>query len=122
MQHLAEARPINFQHVIEQGETAAQKIDLDEAATRQIVDQQLRDRGWEADSQKLTYAGGARPAKGRAMALAESELDERLEVMTVPQAHWLSDRIHCAFGHYFSSYAIVLARAHVRADRVSGRI
>ena len=56
---------------IEQGETAAQKIDLDEAATRQIVDQQLRDRGWEADSQKLTYAGGARPAKGRASALAE---------------------------------------------------
>jgi type I restriction enzyme, R subunit len=71
VQHLAEARPVNFQQVIEQGETAAQKIDLDEAATRQIVDQQLRDRGWEVDSQKLTYAGGARPAKGRAMALAE---------------------------------------------------
>jgi hypothetical protein len=39
-----------------------------------------------------------------------AELDERLEVMTVPQAHWLSDRIDCA---YFSSYAIELARAHV---------
>ncbi|MGA7385884.1 MAG: type I restriction-modification system endonuclease, partial [Methylocella sp.] len=71
VQHLAAARPVNFQQVIEQGETAAQKIDLDEAATRQIVDQQLRDRGWEADTQKLTYAAGARPAKGRAMALAE---------------------------------------------------
>ncbi len=70
-QRLAEAAPDNFQEVIEQGETAAQKIDLDEAATRQIVDQQLRDRGWEADTQKLTYAGGARPTKGRAMALAE---------------------------------------------------
>ena len=52
-QRLAEAAPVNFQEVIEQGETAAQKIDLDEAATRQIVDQQLRDRGWEADTQKL---------------------------------------------------------------------
>jgi ADP-ribose pyrophosphatase len=51
-----------------------------------------------------------------------AELDERLEVMTVPQAHWLSDRIDSAFSHYFSSYAIELARAHVRADRVSGRI
>jgi 8-oxo-dGTP pyrophosphatase MutT (NUDIX family) len=51
-----------------------------------------------------------------------AELDERLEVMTVPQAHWLSDRIGSAFSHYFSSYAIELARAHVRADRVSGRI
>jgi ADP-ribose pyrophosphatase len=45
-----------------------------------------------------------------------AELDERLEVMTVPQAHWLSDRIDSAFSHYFSSYAIELARAHVRAD------
>jgi 8-oxo-dGTP pyrophosphatase MutT (NUDIX family) len=51
-----------------------------------------------------------------------AELDERLEVMTVPQVHWLSDRIGSAFSHYFSSYAIELARAHVRADRVSGRI
>ena len=70
-QRLAEAAPVNFQEVIEQGEAAAQKIDLDEAATRQIVDQQLRDRGWEADTQRLTYAAGARPAKGRAMAVAE---------------------------------------------------
>ena len=51
-----------------------------------------------------------------------AELDERLEVMTVPQAHWLSDRIDSSFSHYFSSYAIELARAHVRADRVSGQI
>ena len=51
-----------------------------------------------------------------------AELDERLEVMTVPQAHWLSDRIDSAFSHYFSSYAIELARAHVRPDRVSGRM
>jgi hypothetical protein len=46
-----------------------------------------------------------------------AELDERLEVMTVPQAHWHSDRID-----YFSSYAIELARAHIRADRASGQI
>jgi hypothetical protein len=71
VQRLAEARPVNFQEFIEEGETAAQKIDLDEAATRRIVDQQLRDRGWEADTQKLIYAAGARPAKGRATALAE---------------------------------------------------
>jgi len=51
-----------------------------------------------------------------------AEVDERLEVMTVPQARWLSDRIGGAFSHYFSSYAIELARAYVRADRVSGRI
>ena len=39
-----------------------------------------------------------------------AELDERLEVMTVHQTHWLSDRIDSAFSHYFSSYAIELAR------------
>jgi ADP-ribose pyrophosphatase len=48
-----------------------------------------------------------------------AEQDERLEVITVPQAHWHSDRIDSAFSHYFSSYAIELARAHVRAKAES---
>jgi type I restriction enzyme R subunit len=52
-------------------ETAAEAIDLDEAATRAIIDGQLRDRGWEVDSENLTFAAGARPAKGRTMAIAE---------------------------------------------------
>lgn len=52
-------------------EEAAKAIDLDEAATRSIIDRQLRERGWEADSENLRYAKGARPAKGRAMAIAE---------------------------------------------------
>lgn len=56
-------------------QTAAAAIDLDEAATRNIIDSQLRDRGWEADSQELTYRSGARPAKGRNMAIAEWPTD-----------------------------------------------
>ena len=56
---------------ITHGEAAAENIYLDEAATRQLIDQQLRDRGWEADSEELRYAAGVRPAKGRAMAIAE---------------------------------------------------
>src|ERR1700730_10729516 len=85
-QRLAEAAPVNFQEVIEQGETAAQKIELDEAATRQIVDQQLRDRGWEADPQKLTYAAGARPAKGRAIPrrMADRKRTSRLRLVCRP--------------------------------------
>src|SRR5690606_28198195 len=55
----------------EQAEAASRDIDLDEAATRAIVDQQLRNRGWMADSQSLTFASGARPAKGQNMAIAE---------------------------------------------------
>lgn len=50
---------------------AAQGIDLDEAATRAIIDARLRARGWEADTQTLRHAAGARPVKGRNMAIAE---------------------------------------------------
>jgi type I restriction enzyme, R subunit len=61
----------NLQTFIQTSEEAAKQIDLDEAAIRQIVDQQLRDRGWDADTRHLIYAAGARPTKGRAMAIAE---------------------------------------------------
>ena len=44
---------------------------LDEASTRILIDQQLQDAGWEADSEQLDYRKGARPQKGRNMAIAE---------------------------------------------------
>lgn len=53
------------------GEQAAAQIDLDEAATRERIDQQLRDRGWEADTKKIRFSEGVRPAKGHNMAIAE---------------------------------------------------
>lgn len=56
-------------------EKAAEGIVLDEASTRAIIDRQLRDRGWEVDSAALRFAKGARPAKGRAMAIAEWPTD-----------------------------------------------
>jgi len=46
-------------------------VELDEAETRQLVDEQLRQAGWEADSTTLRFAAGTRPAKGRALAIAE---------------------------------------------------
>ena len=51
--------------------TAAGLIELDEAATRQLIDEQLRQAGWEADSQELRYGNGARPQKNRNLAIAE---------------------------------------------------
>ncbi len=57
--------------LVELGEQAAAKIDLDEAETRALIDQQLRDRGWEAETGALRYSAGVRPAKGRNMAIAE---------------------------------------------------
>lgn len=46
-------------------------LELDELATRQLIDGQLRDAGWEADSVTYRYAKGVRPQKGRNLAIAE---------------------------------------------------
>jgi len=50
---------------------ASQAVELDEADTRVIIDDQLRAAGWEVDSATLRYAAGARPQKGRNLAIAE---------------------------------------------------
>ncbi len=46
-------------------------LGLDEAGTRAIIDQQLRDRGWEVDTETLRYSKGTRPVRGRNFAIAE---------------------------------------------------
>lgn len=47
---------------------------LSEAETRLIIDEKLRQAGWEADSQKLRFSLGVRPERGRNMAIAEWKL------------------------------------------------
>ncbi len=51
--------------------TAASAVELDEADTRKLIDEQLRQVGWTVDSGLLTYAKGARPEKGKTQAIAE---------------------------------------------------
>jgi type I restriction enzyme R subunit len=63
--------PAEQQEALQFAQAAAEEISLDEAETRALIDEQLRERGWEADTQKLRYGTGARPARGRAMAIAE---------------------------------------------------
>ena len=60
-----------LQQVFELAQEAAAAIDLDEADTRALIDRQLRDRGWLADSKSSRYSKGARPTKGTSMAIAE---------------------------------------------------
>jgi type I restriction enzyme R subunit len=55
----------------ERAAEASEAIDLDEAATRVLIDRQLRARGWDVDSERLTYARGVRPTKGKNLAIAE---------------------------------------------------
>ncbi len=53
------------------GEEASKRFDLDEAATRALIDQQLRDAGWEANTDAIRHSAGTRPAKGHNLAIAE---------------------------------------------------
>ncbi len=58
-----------------QAERAAGRRIKSEAETRYLIDEQLRKIGWEADTEKLRYAKGTRPAKGRCLAIAEWPTD-----------------------------------------------
>lgn len=57
--------------LVSSANTAAGAVQLDEADTRKLIDQQLRQAGWEADSQAIKYNKGTRPEKGRNLAIAE---------------------------------------------------
>jgi type I restriction enzyme R subunit len=77
-QHLADlqaqmaAAPIEQRTaVVELAYHEAEELDLDEVQTRRIIDQQLREAGWEADTLALTYSAGIRPIRGRFLAIAE---------------------------------------------------
>lgn len=50
---------------------AAQLVTMDEAATRQLIDQMLKDAGWDADTLHITHAKGHRPERSRNKAIAE---------------------------------------------------
>ena len=54
-----------------QAAKAANQRQKTEAETRMMIDEQLRQVGWEADTEELRYSNGTRPAKGRNIAIAE---------------------------------------------------
>lgn len=56
------------------GMAASQRV-KSEAETRYLIDEQLHKIGWEADTEKLRYSKGTRPAKGRSIAIAEWPTD-----------------------------------------------
>jgi type I restriction enzyme R subunit len=72
LQAEAEAKPAKqLELLTAQAQEAGEELDLSEADTRRIIDGQLRLAGWEVDSLELTFASGARPQKGRDMAISE---------------------------------------------------
>lgn len=60
-----------FAPLVTASNRAAAAVQLDEAETRKLIDQQLRLGGWIADSVTLRYSAGARPEKGKNLAIAE---------------------------------------------------
>lgn len=59
----------------QQAAKAASQRQKTEAETRYIIDQQLRQVGWEADTENLRFSNDTRPAKGRNLAIAEWPTD-----------------------------------------------
>ncbi len=53
----------------------AKKYPLSEHETRMIIDKQLREVGWEADTDLLRQSKGTKPEKGRNIAIAEWKSD-----------------------------------------------
>ncbi|WP_221796204.1 type I restriction-modification system endonuclease [Oceanobacter mangrovi] len=51
--------------------SASDQITLSEELTRILIDQQLQEAGWQADTDALDYRKGARPQAGKNMAIAE---------------------------------------------------
>lgn len=59
----------------ERAEKVSENMELTEAQTRVIIDEQLQRVGWEADTNNLRYSKGTRPQKGRNIAIAEWPTD-----------------------------------------------
>jgi len=72
IQRAAEAEPpAQLDLLASAAAAAAAEIELDEKSTRVLIDEQLRNAGWQVDSTTMRYAAGARPEYRRAMAIAE---------------------------------------------------
>ncbi len=50
---------------------------LSEQQTREIIDEQLRKVGWEANTKEIRYSKGSRPTKGKNLAIAEWPTDSK---------------------------------------------
>jgi type I restriction enzyme R subunit len=85
---------------------AQPSVDLSEAETRIIIDQQLREAGWEADSDTLKFSKGARPQKGKFRAIAE----------------WPTDSGPADYVLFYGNTALAMVEAKKKSVDVSGAI
>lgn len=65
------AKKVDKKIRLKQANRVANQRQKSEAETRYMIDEQLRQVGWEADTEQLRYSKGIRPVKGRNIAIAE---------------------------------------------------
>ncbi len=63
---------------VQKAETASENMELSEAETRYLIDEQLRKYGWEVDTNNIRYSKGTRPQKGKNLAIAEWPTDSKV--------------------------------------------
>ncbi|MBU3914004.1 DUF4145 domain-containing protein [bacterium] len=63
------------QQTIENSKEAASQVELTEADTRKLIDQQLSDAGWEVESTEIRFSKGVRPEAAKNKAIAEWSTD-----------------------------------------------
>ena len=51
---------------------------MNESETRALIDKQLRQVSWEADTNNLRYSKGTRPVNGRNIAIAEWKTNSKI--------------------------------------------
>jgi type I restriction enzyme R subunit len=61
----------SLQKITRKVQAASRNIVLNEELTRILIDQQLQEAGWQADTQEFTFQNGTRPEKGKNIAIAE---------------------------------------------------
>lgn len=85
LQAAAETAPTTqFKYFLQSAATAATQVQLDEVETRRIIDEQLRQAGWEANTQALRYSKGNFRLAGVLCNTANKEYSED----TVGKSDW----------------------------------
>lgn len=70
-----EAQSIDGAERLKKIQKATAVLNLTETDTRFLIDEQLRNAGWLADSKVLKYSNGTRPEEGKNLAIAEWQTD-----------------------------------------------
>ncbi len=63
---------------VQKAETTSENMELSEAETRYLIDEQLRKYGWEADTNNIRYSKDTHPQKGKNLAIAEWPTDSKV--------------------------------------------